>query len=149
MDQPNHCLFTPGTLWTTLLERTTQAKHCGAIQSLSTVPEVIQQNGMTFHVRRIKALAMKSLPASSQKDSDPFLPYDPDLFVTEVSKTHVALLNKFNVVEPHLLIVTRAFESQETLLTQEDCEALRYGLSEIDGLGFYNAGKAAGASQRH
>lgn len=145
----DNCLFTPSTLWTILLERTTHAKHCGAIQAISTTPEVIQQSGVTFQIRVLKTLAMKTLAAASQKNFDPFLPYDPDLFVAEVSKTHVALLNKFNVVEPHLLIVTRAFEPQEALLTYEDCEALLFCLAEFDGVGFYNAGTAAGASQPH
>ncbi len=142
-------LFKPGTLWLTLLEQTTHAQRCGAIQTISTTPEIIQQSGVKFQVRVMKTLAMKALAAATQKDIDPFLPYDPDLFVAEVSKTHVALLNKFNVVEPHLLIVTRAFEPQEALLTLEDCEALIFCLAEFDGLGFYNAGTAAGASQRH
>jgi ATP adenylyltransferase len=80
---------------------------------------------------------------------DPFLPYEQDLFVADLSPTHVALLNKFPVVEPHLLVVTRAFEDQEDPLGRRDFEALALCLREIDGLGFYNAGAAAGASQRH
>lgn len=148
MDQPIQCLK-PGTLWPTLLERTTHARRCGAIQSIATTPVVIEQSGVAFQVRVFTALAMKALATTSQSKADPFLPYDPDLFVTEVSPTHVALLNKFNVVDQHLLIVTRAFEEQETLLTRQDCEALLICLAEIKGLGFYNAGRAAGASQRH
>lgn len=143
------CLFEPGTLWTTLLERTVHAQQCGAIHSISTTPEAIRDGGITFQVRVLKTLAMKTLAAASQKDVNPFLPYDPDLFVAEVSKTHIALLNKFNVVQHHLLIVTRAFESQEALLTQKDCEALLFCLAEIDGIAFYNAGTSAGASQPH
>ena len=44
------------------------------------------------------------------------------------------MLNKFNVVDHHLVIVTRAFEPQEALLTREDCAALLICLAEIDGL---------------
>jgi ATP adenylyltransferase len=58
-------------------------------------------------------------------------------------------LNKFNVVDHHLLIVTRSFENQQSQLTQKDGEALLIALTEIDGLVFYNAGPAAGASQPH
>jgi ATP adenylyltransferase len=100
-------------------------------------------------VRVITALAMKAMPTGAQPNANPFLPYDPDLFVSEISQTHVALLNKFNVVDHHLVIVTRSFEPQEALLTNEDCAALLICLAEIDGLGFYNAGPAAGASQCH
>jgi ATP adenylyltransferase len=71
------------------------------------------------------------------------------LYVADASPTHVCLLNKFNVVDHHLLIVTRAFEEQETPLTRRDFEALWTCLAEYAGLGFYNSGVVAGASQPH
>jgi ATP adenylyltransferase len=148
MNQPDR-LLKPGSLWPTLLERTAYARERRAILSIPTTSEVIEQNGMAFHVRVITALAMKAFMTAAQPNANPFLPYDPDLFVAEISPTHIALLNKFNVVDHHLVIVTRTFEPQEALLTREDCAALLICLAEIDGLGFYNAGPAAGASQRH
>lgn len=148
MDQQNRPLK-PGTLWPTLLKRTAHARERRAILSVPTKPEVIEQSGVAFQVRVITALAMKALITAAKSNADPFLPYDSDLFVAEISPTHVALLNKFNVVDHHLVIVTRSFEPQEALLTREDCAALLICLAEIDGLGFYNAGPAAGASQRH
>ncbi|MDE3217996.1 MAG: phosphorylase [Nitrospirota bacterium] len=148
MDQHEH-LLKPGTLWPTLLERTAHARDRKAIFTIPTTPEVIEQSGVAFQVRVITALAKKEEARAAQLNANPFLQYDPDLFVAEISPTHVALLNKFNVVDHHLLIVTRAFEDQEALLTREDCAALLICLNEIDGLGFYNAGPAAGASQRH
>jgi ATP adenylyltransferase len=80
---------------------------------------------------------------------NPFLPYDDDVFVAEISDSHVCLLNKFNVVEHHVLLVTRVFEDQDTLLTQRDFAAMWLCLKEFDGLAFYNAGTLAGASQPH
>lgn len=148
MNQHEH-LLNPGTLWPTLLERAAHARDRKAILSIPTEPEVIEQGGVNFQVRVITALAMKTLTTVAKSNNDPFLPYDQDLFVTDVSPTHVALLNKFNVVDHHLVIVTRSFEPQEALLTREDCAALLACLAEIDGLGFYNAGPVAGASQRH
>jgi len=148
MDHPDRLLM-PDTLWPTLLERTAHARERRAILSIPTTPEVIEQSGVAFQVRVITALAMKALTTAAQPNTNPFLPYDPDLFVAEVSPTHVALLNKFNVVDHHLVIVTHAFEPQEALLTRKDCAALLICLAEIDGLGFYNAGPAAGASQHH
>ncbi len=142
-------LLKPGTLWSTLLERTAHARRYGAIQSIPTTSEVIEQGGVAFQVRILTALAKKEEAKAAQPTANPFLPYDPDLFLAEISPTHVALLNKFNVVDQHLLIVTHAFEPQEALLTREDCAALLICLAEIDGLGFYNAGRIAGASQRH
>jgi ATP adenylyltransferase len=139
----------PGTLWPTVLERTAHARRCGALHSIPTTGEMIEQDGVAFQLRLVTALARKQEATEAQPRANPFLPYDPNLFVAEISPTHVALLNKFNVAEHHLLIVTREFEEQQTQLTQKDCEALLIGLTEIDGLAFYNAGTAAGASQRH
>ena len=84
-----------------------------------------------------------------QTSVNPFLPYEEDLFVAGISDTHVCLLNKFNVVEHHLLLVTRELEDQEDLLTVKDFEAMWACMAEFDGLAFYNAGAVAGASQPH
>jgi ATP adenylyltransferase len=92
---------------------------------------------------------------SANPDSNPFIDYDENLFVADVSATHVCLLNKFPVMANHLLIVTRRLESQESLLSLEDFEALFAGLSGLadpsgpGALGFYNGGRLAGASQPH
>ena len=67
------------------------------------------------------------------EDENPFLPYDEELFVADLSDTHVALLNKYNVLDHHLLLVTRAFEEQESLLTRGDFEALAARLIEMRG----------------
>src|SRR5262245_40875103 len=141
--------LTPGTLRTSLLERTAHARRCGAIQSIPTTIEVIEQEGVAFQVRVATMLEKKAVEKTGQVTINPFLPYDPGLFVASISPTHISLLNKFNVVEHHLLIVTREFEHQETQLTQKDCEALRIALSAIDGRALYHAGPIAGASQPH
>jgi ATP adenylyltransferase len=80
---------------------------------------------------------------------NPFLPYEANLFVADLSGTHLCILNKYNVVEHHLLIITRAFEDQENCLTVPDFESMWICLAEYEGLVFYNSGKVAGASQRH
>ena len=85
----------------------------------------------------------------TNQEFDPFLPYEQDLFVADISPTHLCLLNKFNVVDHHLLVVTRDFEDQENWLNLADFQALWVCMQEIDGLAFYNGGKIAGASQRH
>ncbi len=149
-------MLKPGTLWEKLKAKTEYARNCGALQSIATEYEFIEQNEIRFFVRIINNLVRKDKAkqkqqkaAQSGQDYDPFLPYEEDLFVANLSETHLCLLNKFNVVDHHLLIVTRAFEEQEYLLTFEDFIALWRCLVEIDGFGFYNGGEAAGASQRH
>jgi ATP adenylyltransferase len=84
---------------------------------------VIDQSGVTFQVRVITTLALKAI-APAQSNADPFLPYDHDLLVADISATHFALLNKYHVIDHHLVITTRSFEPQEALLTREDCAAL-------------------------
>lgn len=80
---------------------------------------------------------------------NPFLPPERELTVADISETHIAVLNKYNVMEHHLLIVTRHFEDQDTLLTPQDFEALCLCMAEYNALGFYNGGRDAGASQQH
>ena len=149
-------LLKPGTLWQQVGDRTSHALKCGALLTIPTDYEFVEQNGVKFLVRILSNLDRKYQAKKKQdrdtatgKDFNPFLPYEEDLFVADISATHVCILNKFNVVGYHLLIVTRAFEEQESLLTLQDFAAMWAVLNEFEGLAFYNAGKNAGASQRH
>ncbi|MCC5647289.1 phosphorylase [Nostoc sp. CHAB 5824] len=150
-------LLKPGTLWTSVKERTKHALQCGALLSIPTEFEFVEQDGVRFLVRILSNLNRKKAAKEKQKkqsaisgeEFNPFLPYEEDLFVADISDTHVCILNKFNVVDYHLLIITRAFEEQESLLTLEDFTAMWACLADFDGLAFYNSGKSAGASQRH
>ena len=149
-------LLKPGTLLTRIKEQTQHGLECGALQSIPTDYEFVEQNGIHFLVRILSNLNRKDEAKEKQdkaaktgKDFNPFLPYEKDLFVADISQTHLCLLNKFNVVDNHLLIVTREFEEQENLLNYQDFQAMWACLAQIDGLAFYNGGKVAGASQRH
>ncbi|MEY3298716.1 MAG: hypothetical protein RLZZ597_1976 [Cyanobacteriota bacterium] len=146
----------PGVLWSKIQHQTQHALTCGALQPIPTEYEFVEQGGMRFLVRILANLALKEQASRAQavqqrqgQPVNPFLPYDPDLFVADLSDSHLCLLNKYNVVDHHILIVTRAFEEQDTWLTQADFDALALGMAEIDGLAFYNGGHLAGASQRH
>jgi sulfate adenylyltransferase (ADP) / ATP adenylyltransferase len=150
-------LLEKGTLWQRIVDRTAYAFSEGALMPVPTDYKFLGDGGIRFLVRILLSLARKEEAreqeeresSSTGEKIDPFLPYDNDLFVAEISHTHIALLNKFNVVEHHLLIVTRQFEDQEMLLTLTDFEALMRCLAEYKGLGFYNGGREAGASQGH
>ncbi|MEW6109173.1 MAG: DUF4922 domain-containing protein [Nitrospirota bacterium] len=149
-------LLEKGTLWKEIVRRTEHALSAGALLSIPTEYEFIEDSGVRFFVRILSALKRKADARKQQekesvsgKRVNPFLPYEKNLFVADISETHVALLNKFNVVEHHLLIVTKEFEDQETLLTPDDFDALWACMAEYNGLGFYNGGEAAGASQPH
>lgn len=147
----------PGTLWDKIVETTKTALGAGALQPIATESEMVEAEGVNFLVRVLANVGRKDKAkeqqrqktATSGQEFNPFLPYEEALFVADISETHLCLLNKFNVVDYHILIVTREFEDQEQLLTVADFEALLICLEELDGLGFYNGGKEAGASQRH
>jgi len=142
----------PGTLWRSVAQAKRRAVSRGALQPVETEQEDIEDCGIRFLVRRASNLARKAellTPNQAAKSVDPFLPYDPMLFVAHASQTHSILLNKFPVLDHHLLIVTRAFEHQETLLDPADFSALAICMGESEALGFYNGGRDAGASQDH
>lgn len=137
------------------IRRTSQsALAAGALQPIATKERRVEDRGVRFLVRMVSSLAAKEASgaapaAASGPPTDPFLPYEPALKVADLGPGHVCLLNKFNVIDGHLLIVTRAYEDQEALLTHADLAALWRCLGAIDGLGFYNGGPVAGASQPH
>ncbi len=157
MTEIDHTLLTTnsGMLWQRIKEQTHHALQCGALQPLLTEYEFIEDHGIQFLVRVLSNLnrkaqaQQKEVQPNTSKEFNPFLPYDPNLFIANISETHLCLLNKFNVIDHHFLIITRAFEKQESLLTLQDFLATWICLSEVNGFVFYNAGKAAGASQKH
>jgi sulfate adenylyltransferase (ADP) / ATP adenylyltransferase len=143
--------LTAGTLWPLLVSRTQRAIARGVLQPIGTRQVFIDDGGVRFVVRQVSSLERKAAQKQKQSDvtDDPFLSYEEDLFVADISPSHVALLNKFNVIEHHLLIVTRRFEEQEALLTVADLRVLWSFIAEFTFLAFYNGGRVAGASQRH
>jgi ATP adenylyltransferase len=145
-----------GSLWERVVATTQHARSAGILVPVPTEYTFIEDHGVRFFVRVLAGLgrkdeARKKQEAESErgKNVNPFLPPERDLTVADVSETHLAVLNKFNVMENHLLIVTRALEDQDLLLTLRDFEALWLCMAEYNSLGFYNGGREAGASQRH
>lgn len=150
-------ILLPDQFWQTVETTTEKATASQALQPIPTAYETIECEGIPFLVRILTNLVKKEEAKEKQaqhkaktgQDFDPFLPYEEDLFVSDISETHICLLNKYNVVDHHLLIVTRDFEPQENLLNHNDLTALCACLQKVDGLGFYNSRKDAGASVRH
>ncbi|MGE6761233.1 ATP adenylyltransferase family protein [Corallococcus interemptor] len=152
----NATTLLPAALWPRTLDVTRRALETGALQPIATDARTLPIANTTFQVRVLGKVALKErkrpAPPPGSEPSEPFNPFanpEPDLVLGNVPPAHVCLLNKFNVVEHHLLLVTRAFESQDALLTLADFDALSTCLEGLDGLAFYNAGETAGASQRH
>lgn len=142
--------FDFGTLGSRIAQRAAAALARGALRPIETRQEFIQQGAVRFLVRVLSSLAHKREAQRNRPvGANPFAPYEAELFVAELSATHVALLNKYPIIDHHLLIATRRFEDQETLLTAADFAAFHTCLRELEGLGFYNGGAIAGASERH
>lgn len=140
--------------WDRIQASYSSAQQAGAAYQTDTKMEVIRDGGIDFVVRKVAALRDKPKGArgsAGAKPANPFLPYDEALWVGHLSDTHTLLLNKFNVVQHHLLVVTRQFESQLDWLTEADFEATCTVLQAFPSgaLAFYNSGPASGASQPH
>ncbi|MBD2326485.1 phosphorylase [Alkalinema sp. FACHB-956] len=154
---PTYPVYEPGTLWQRIVDRSQSALASGALESIATTYEIVNQAGIPFLVRVLANLDRKTAAKKEQDRKtarsgvafNPFLPYEPELYVADLSSTHVCLLNKFNVVDHHILLITREFEEQDAALTLPDFAAASQVLAELDGLIFYNGGALAGASQRH
>lgn len=147
----------PGGLLEQLSKVERTALASGALQPIATDTVIVVEQGVEFIVRVLTGVAAKDRARTTQggdrakreRPPNPFLPPEPDLLVRDLSPTHLAVLNKFSVLDHHLLLVTRAFEEQERLLTCADFAASARCLDEVDGLIFYNGGTTAGASQPH
>lgn len=85
--------------------------------------------------------------AEPSASHNPFLPYEQDLFVASISDRYIALLDKFNVIDRDVLIVTREFEDQEKVFNPPDFAALCIRLREVDGLAFDNGGGRKSVAQ--
>ncbi|KAG1663388.1 hypothetical protein FOA52_007125, partial [Chlamydomonas sp. UWO 241] len=117
--------------------------------------------GAEFVVRLATALKKKpqgsaAKPATKRHASpnpppNPFLPYEEALWVAHLSDTHTCVLNKFNVVPYHSLVVTRKFESQGDPLNAQDLAGASalLGAMPFGGIAFYNCGPESGRSQPH
>jgi ATP adenylyltransferase len=138
-----------GTLWQRIESQARQAEASGALETIATERSVVENGGVRFVVRCVSSLGRKDRARQEPAPDNPFLPPDPALTLGRVAPAHVAVLNRFNVLANHLLVVTERFEDQESLLTLGDFEALCWALGEFTSLGFYNGGVEAGASQAH
>lgn len=141
-----------GRFWPAVRKRSRDALRAGALQPISTNSSYVQDGAVEFVVRVSDNLVRKrDAPGSygTPRTDNPFLPTDPALTVGTLPPHHVAVLNKYNVLEDHVLVVTRGFVHQESPLTAGDFAAVAPGLTDGAGLAFYNGGKTAGASQPH
>lgn len=147
-------------LWQQVLATTTSALASGALMPIPThcQQKRLEVCGQSLSVqvrvvgnlaRKARALRQRAAQEPTPEGFDPFLPYDTDLYVGELTPRYRCLLNKFNVMNHHILMVTTTFARQREPLSQEDFLAAALCLQAHDGLVFYNGGTQAGASVEH
>lgn len=127
------------------------ALACGALQPIATEAVHVYDDGIPFVLKWISPRAERPVRDKPPRGgaANPFLAPEPPLTLGPLAPNHVVLLNKYPVMARHLLIVTRDYEAQTRPLTPEDFEALAQVIAANGGLGFYNGGEIAGASQAH
>ena len=139
-----------GDLWTRVRERSAAAHASGAMYRIESEPFFVEDGGIEFVVRRAIDWQRQLATQPKSKPGNPFEDPEPELVVADVSATHRAMLNKYHVIENHLLAVTREFVDQEVLLEPADFEALVACMPrDVRAIGFYNGGRDSGASQPH
>jgi ATP adenylyltransferase len=122
------------------------ARAAGALQPVTARVEQVSEGGIDYLVHVLDGARRDAAP---RPPGNPFLDPEPALRVEDTSPTHRLILNKYNVLDQHALLVTRAFEPQESALNLADFDAASRCLVRMDALVFYNAGRSAGASQGH
>ncbi len=146
----------PQALLAAISARTQSALASGDLSPLQTSEVLVEDGGLRFIVRWAAALAKKDetakviLPGGPRDPNfNPFLNPDPALTVGPIGAQHTIVLNKFPVCLHHLVLARKDFAEQLTPLELCDFAVLAELLSTLGGLGFYNGGAPAGASQRH
>ena len=122
-----------------------------ALGPIETCSHVMQRENISFSVRVVTSLAKKKEARIDRTVKDVFAEPETDLVLADiVLPHHVALLNKFPVLDSHVLLVTKEWRSQKEFLRLEDFEALQLIRNpEESFLAFYNCGDESGRSQEH
>lgn len=126
-----------------------RAKDLGAIVEVLSTRVDVPDPRMPFSAFWISSMEAKDRAAFNPPSGNPFAPYEEALFVENLDDNHVLIVNKFQMNPGHVLIITRAVEPQQAILSRADMAGISRLLSEIDGVMMYNGGRMAGASQDH
>ena len=137
-----------------MVERAESALAAGVMHSFECDLEFIPDGGVEFVARVATKFprgetARGRGPDAPKLRDNPFIDPEPGLVVAPIGPAHLALLNKFSVLREHLLVVSREFVDQRTLLKEHDFAALSQVIADAEVLAFYNGGREAGGSQPH
>ena len=138
-----------GSLWPAVEAATAQAAQSGTLRPIETQSLTLPDAGVDFVVTHTPNRPHNAAASGQTSHDDPFLSAKANLYLGDLSDTHYCALSESSIYDHELLIVTREFEHQETLLRMRDFIAMCTCLREYDGLGFYDAGPTAGATEIH
>lgn len=145
-----------------VLEATARAKQSQALRKITAGHELLPPGELGVRYVLFSADMALRKPAPSAEPSaeptakpavfrDPFAAehLEQDLFVARVHETHNLVLNKFCVVEEHVVLPTIDFRPQEEPLSAADLRAMWTAMHGLDAFAFFNCGYESGASQPH
>jgi len=137
-------------LWQQATEIKQAALKSGSLLSLPTSQINLHEGDLSWRIRILESLHRKEQATkTSATTANPFLPPEARLVIGEAGPDHLCVLNKYNVFDLHLLLITRTFVPQKQVLDLTDFTALFTALQAAPALAFYNSGPVAGASQLH
>lgn len=138
------------SLMLAITERKKAAIQSGHLQPLQFDMHHVPVNEFSYQVCLLPSFpAARKSSTYSANTVNPFLPPDPALTVGRLGDYHHLILNKYPVCETHLVLARVDFIDQRCAIQYEDFLAVALLLVECGGLGFFNGGPDAGASQAH
>ncbi|KAL4151412.1 hypothetical protein PRNP1_008357 [Phytophthora ramorum] len=140
-----------------MLDVTQRATQSQALKKITAGYELLpaSEHGIRYILWAADAAHAKPKPQERKEQPktfrDPFAKehLEQDLFVTQLHDTHNLVLNKFNVVDEHVVLPTIEFASQEQPLSAADFRAMWTAMKGLDAFAFFNCGFESGASQPH
>ena len=141
-------LFRPPNLRELITEATTRAIMSGSLNTRSiSNPSIVREKGYDFLLFYAEATEASLTIVDLNKENDPLgiAGRDSNLVVAVISPYYTLVLNKYNTIPDHVLLVTDEFEAQSTPLSPIDLEAWYWCIVQINGLGYYNSDFVSGS----
>ncbi|GLD94443.1 hypothetical protein PINS_up003054 [Pythium insidiosum] len=155
-----------GAMRQRVLEVTQTATQTGALKRIIAGHQLLPADRLGVQCILFSALAQYRRPggytvkpqvvgpegsAPKREFFDPFAKdnVEKDLYIAPVFDDHFLVLNKFAVVDEHVVLATVEFEEQEQPLTASDFRAVWSSMAALDAFAFFNCGYESGASQPH
>ncbi len=135
-------------IWKKALLQTHDALSKKALNPIETKIEYLTKNDLICELRHITLKHLKKSVVFGPKQN-PFNPWEKNLEIVRVKENHILILNKYPVEKGHMLLISKEWKPQNTLIDLDDWLALTAVEKDTGGLWFFNSCEQAGASQPH